>query len=77
MIPGAIFLESQKYSSTETAFKFAVEKINKDKKLLPKSTLIAKIFYVKEGGNFMATKLGMFIFVLFYTYIIHISPKAT
>lgn len=41
--PGAIFSEDQKDSSIELAFKYAVYKINKDRSILPKTTLVYDI----------------------------------
>lgn len=43
MILGAIFTEDQKDSQTELAFKYAVYRINRDKNLLPNTTLIYDI----------------------------------
>ncbi|CAG2165729.1 unnamed protein product [Oppiella nova] len=40
---GAIFTEDQKDSQTELAFKYAVYRINRDKNLLPNTTLIYDI----------------------------------
>lgn len=37
---GAIFSEEQKDTSIELAFKYAVYKINKDRSILPKTTLV-------------------------------------
>uniref|UniRef100_A0A1B6D2C1 Glutamate receptor ionotropic, kainate 2 n=1 Tax=Clastoptera arizonana TaxID=38151 RepID=A0A1B6D2C1_9HEMI len=53
---GAIFTQDQKESSTELAFKYAVYKINKDKHLLPKTTLIYDIQYVPRDDSFHASK---------------------
>ncbi|XP_073985733.1 glutamate receptor ionotropic, kainate 2-like isoform X2 [Rhodnius prolixus] len=53
---GAIFTQDQKESSTELAFKYAVYRINKDKELLPKSTLVYDIQYVSKDDSFHASK---------------------
>ncbi|KAG4076062.1 hypothetical protein HA402_010857, partial [Bradysia odoriphaga] len=55
-ISGAIFTEDQKDSSTELAFKYGVYRINKDKNILPKTTLIYDISYVPRDDSFRATK---------------------
>lgn len=57
-ILGAIFNEEQKDSSTELAFKYAVYRINKDKSILPKTTLIYDIHYVPRDDSFRTTKKG-------------------
>lgn len=57
-ITGAIFTEEQKDSSTELAFKYAVYRINKDKNILPKTTLIYDIQYVPKDDSFRTTKKG-------------------
>jgi glutamate receptor, ionotropic, invertebrate len=57
-IAGAIFTEDQKDSSTELAFKYAVFRINKDKTLLPKTTLVYDIQYVPKDDSFHASKKG-------------------
>lgn len=56
--PGAIFTHDQKDSSTELAFKYAVYKINKDKIILPKTTLEYDIQYVPKDDSFHASKKG-------------------
>ncbi|XP_024084773.1 glutamate receptor ionotropic, kainate 2-like [Cimex lectularius] len=53
---GAIFTQEQKESATELAFKYAVYRINKDKNLLPKSTLVYDIQYVSKEDSFHASK---------------------
>lgn len=55
---GAIFTHDQKDSSTELAFKYAVYKINKDKIILPKTTLEYDIQYVPKDDSFHASKKG-------------------
>ncbi|KYN43753.1 Glutamate receptor, ionotropic kainate 2 [Trachymyrmex septentrionalis] len=52
----AIFTHDQKDSSTELAFKYAVYKINKDKIILPKTTLEYDIQYVPKDDSFHASK---------------------
>ncbi len=42
-ISGAIFTEDQKDSQTELAFKYAVYRINRDRHILPNTTLIYDI----------------------------------
>lgn len=54
---GALFSRDQK-KSIETAFKYAVHKINKDKIILPKSNLIYDIQYVPNEDSFHASKKG-------------------
>lgn len=58
-IPGAIFTDDQKDSCTELAFKYGVYRINKDKNILPKTTLIYDIQYVPRDDSFRATKKGL------------------
>ncbi|XP_049838250.1 glutamate receptor ionotropic, kainate 2-like isoform X1 [Schistocerca gregaria] len=53
---GAVFTQDQKDSSTELAFKYAVYRINKDKHLLPKTTLKYDIKYVPKDDSFHASK---------------------
>jgi hypothetical protein len=55
---GAIFTEDQKDSSDELAFKYAVYKINKDKTILPKTTLVYDIQYVPKDDSFRTSKKG-------------------
>ncbi|KAG8321985.1 Glutamate receptor ionotropic, kainate 1 [Homalodisca vitripennis] len=52
----AIFTQDQKDSSTEWAFKYAVYRINKDKHLLPDTTLVYDIQYVPKDDSFHASK---------------------
>lgn len=58
LFAGAIFTHDQKDSSTELAFKYAVYKINKDKIILPKTTLEYDIQYVPKDDSFHASKKG-------------------
>uniref|UniRef100_A0A1B6EA31 Glutamate receptor ionotropic, kainate 2 n=1 Tax=Clastoptera arizonana TaxID=38151 RepID=A0A1B6EA31_9HEMI len=53
---GAIFTQDQKDSSTELAFKYAVYKINKDKAILPNTTLVYDIQYVPRDDSFRTSK---------------------
>ncbi|KAG5868033.1 hypothetical protein JTB14_034368 [Gonioctena quinquepunctata] len=53
---GAIFTEDQKNTSVELAFKYAVYKINKDKDLLPNTTLVYDIQYVPRDDSFRTSK---------------------
>ncbi|XP_049819223.1 glutamate receptor ionotropic, kainate 2 isoform X4 [Aethina tumida] len=53
---GAIFTEDQKDGPTELAFKYAVYKINKDKALLPYTSLVYDIQYVPRDDSFHASK---------------------
>ncbi|XP_075217626.1 glutamate receptor ionotropic, kainate 2-like isoform X9 [Lycorma delicatula] len=53
---GAIFTQEEKDSSTELAFKYAVYRINKDRTLLPKTTLVYDIQYVPKDDSFHASK---------------------
>lgn len=56
---GAIFREDQRNSHYDLAFKFAVHKINQDQHILPKTTLIYDIQYVKTAeDSFHANKQG-------------------
>lgn len=55
---GAIFSEEQKHSHIELAFKYAVHKINRDRVILPKTTLVYDIQYVPKEDSFHATKKG-------------------
>ncbi|KAJ8869389.1 hypothetical protein PR048_030965 [Dryococelus australis] len=69
----AIFTEDQKDSSTELAFKYAVYRINKDKHLLAKTTLVYDIQYVPKDDSFHASKKGPF-----YEHLVapHLFPSA-
>lgn len=53
---GALFTHDQRNSSTELAFKYAVYKINKEKIILPKTTLVYDIQYVPKDDSFHASK---------------------
>ena len=60
LFAGAIFTEEQKDSSTELAFKYAVYRINKDKTVLPKTTLVYDIQYVPKDDSFRTAKIGKY-----------------
>ncbi|KAI1298706.1 Glutamate receptor ionotropic, kainate 2 [Halotydeus destructor] len=53
---GALFTDDEKDTSTELAFKYAVYRINKDRNLLPNTTLIYDIQYVNRDDSFHAAK---------------------
>ncbi|XP_046435826.1 glutamate receptor ionotropic, kainate 2 isoform X6 [Neodiprion pinetum] len=53
---GAIFTEDQKDSPSELAFKYAVYRINKDKSVLPNTTLVYDIQYVPKDDSFRTSK---------------------
>jgi hypothetical protein len=58
LFSGAIFTEEQRDSSAELAFKYAVYRINKDKHILPRTTLVYDIQYVPRDDSFHASKKG-------------------
>ena len=58
LFSGAIFTEDQRDSSAELAFKYAVYRINKDKHILPRTTLVYDIQYVPRDDSFHASKKG-------------------
>lgn len=64
--PGAIFSEEQKDTSIELAFKYAVYKINKDRSILPKTTLVYDIqvsgtsLLSRGTGFWMVTRTPLF-----------------
>ncbi|XP_055931528.1 glutamate receptor ionotropic, kainate 2-like isoform X2 [Argiope bruennichi] len=53
---GVMFTEDQKESPTELAFKYAVYRINKDRNILPNTTLVYDIQYVPKDDSFHASK---------------------
>lgn len=63
-ISGAIFTEDQKDTSVELAFKYAVYRINKDRHLLPNTTLVYDIQYVPRDDSFRTSKKGTCIIIL-------------
>lgn len=56
---GAIFREDQRDSFYDLAFKFAIHKINKDPRILPKSLLTYDIQYVDKDDSFHTNKQGL------------------
>jgi hypothetical protein len=58
LFSGAIFTEEQRDSNAELAFKYAVYRINKDKHILPRTTLVYDIQYVPRDDSFHASKKG-------------------
>ncbi|CAD6226416.1 GSCOCG00005812001-RA-CDS [Cotesia congregata] len=56
---GAIFTDDQKDSPSELAFKYAIYRINKDKSLLPNTTLVYDIQYVPKDDSFRTSKKGV------------------
>ncbi|OXU28647.1 hypothetical protein TSAR_008623 [Trichomalopsis sarcophagae] len=59
---GAIFTHDQRNTSTELAFKYAVHKINKDRIILPNTTLVYDIQYVPKDDSFHASKKEVELF---------------
>ncbi|XP_076356813.1 glutamate receptor ionotropic, kainate 1-like isoform X3 [Tachypleus tridentatus] len=53
---GALFLDSQKNSPIELAFKYAVYRINKDRTILPNTSLVYDIKYIPKQDSFRASK---------------------
>ncbi|XP_066250742.1 glutamate receptor ionotropic, kainate 2-like isoform X7 [Euwallacea similis] len=53
---GAIFTENQKGGAAEVAFRYAVYKINRDKTLLPHTSLVYDMQYVHINDSFHASK---------------------
>ncbi|XP_041674482.1 glutamate receptor ionotropic, kainate 2 isoform X2 [Drosophila eugracilis] len=53
---GAIFAEDERESSVESAFKYAIYRINKEKTLLPNTQLVYDIEYVPRDDSFRTTK---------------------
>ncbi|XP_034139239.1 glutamate receptor ionotropic, kainate 2 isoform X4 [Drosophila guanche] len=53
---GAIFTEDERESSIESAFKYAIYRINREKSLLPNTQLIYDIEYVPRDDSFRTTK---------------------
>lgn len=72
---GAIFRGDQKDSFYDLAFKFAIHKINKDPRILPKSLLTYDIQYVDKDDSFFHTnKQGVLFFNSLYI-VFDISQK--
>lgn len=65
MLPGAIFTENQKDSPSELAFKYAVYMINKDKTILPNTTLVYDIQHVPRDDSFRTSKKGKTFSILY------------
>lgn len=57
-ISGALFTEAERDSEVEFAFKYAVDRVNKDHFLLPNTTLVTDIQYVSASDSFHASKKG-------------------
>ncbi|XP_023036469.1 glutamate receptor ionotropic, kainate 3 isoform X1 [Drosophila willistoni] len=53
---GAIFTENERESSLESAFKYAIYRINKEKEILPNTQLVYDIEYVPRDDSFRTTK---------------------
>ncbi|TDG40067.1 hypothetical protein AWZ03_013514 [Drosophila navojoa] len=53
---GAIFTEEEREGSVESAFKYAIYRINKEKILLPNTQLVYDIEYVPRDDSFRTTK---------------------
>uniref|UniRef100_A0A1A9UIH8 Glutamate receptor ionotropic, kainate 2 n=1 Tax=Glossina austeni TaxID=7395 RepID=A0A1A9UIH8_GLOAU len=53
---GAVFTEDQRSSNIESAFKYAVYRINKDKNILPDTQLVYDIKYAPRDDTFRTTK---------------------
>ena len=66
---GGIFREDQKDSSVELAFKYAVFRLNRDRTLLPNTTLVHDIQYVPKDDSFRTSKRGKATILLeWFTY---------
>ncbi|KAI5733070.1 hypothetical protein M8J76_007348 [Diaphorina citri] len=52
----AIFTQDQKDSSMDFAFKYAVYRLNKDRTVLPNTTLVYDIQYVPRDDSFRTSK---------------------
>ena len=53
---GAIFTEDQRASKIESAFKYAIYRINKDKTMLPDTQIVYDIEYIPHDDTFRSTK---------------------
>ncbi|KAG8181235.1 hypothetical protein JTE90_027905 [Oedothorax gibbosus] len=58
VVAGVMFTDDQRESPTELAFKYAVYRINKDRTILPNTTLVYDIQYVPREDSFHASKKG-------------------
>jgi len=59
-LSGALFTDEEKDTPTELAFKYAVYRINRDRNLLPNTTLVYDIQYIPQDDSFRAAKKGIF-----------------
>ncbi|KAI5702917.1 hypothetical protein M8J75_005563 [Diaphorina citri] len=64
MVPRAIFTQDQKDSSMDFAFKYAVYRLNKDRTVLPNTTLVYDIQYVPRDDSFRTSKRV----ILYFSY---------
>ncbi|KZS03223.1 Glutamate receptor-like protein [Daphnia magna] len=55
---GGIFREDQKDGSAELAFKYAVYRLNRERTILPNTTLVYDIQYVPRDDSFRTSKKG-------------------
>ncbi|KAK4018183.1 hypothetical protein OUZ56_000251 [Daphnia magna] len=53
---GGIFREDQKDGSAELAFKYAVYRLNRERTILPNTTLVYDIQYVPRDDSFRTSK---------------------
>lgn len=58
MLIGGIFREDQKDSSAELAFKYAVYRLNRERAVLPNTTIVYDIQYVPRDDSFRTSKKG-------------------
>ena len=56
---GGIFREDQKDGSAELAFKYAVYRLNRERTILPNTTLVYDIQYVPRDDSFRTSKKGI------------------
>ena len=61
MKTGGIFREDQKDSSAELAFKYAVYRLNRERSVLPNTTLVYDIQHVPKEDSFRTSKKGKMI----------------
>jgi hypothetical protein len=57
-LTGGIFREDQKDGSAELAFKYAVYRLNRERTILPNTTLVYDIQYVPRDDSFRTSKKG-------------------
>lgn len=60
LISGGLFHPTD--DKQEIAFRYAIEKINSDRSILPRSKLQAQIEKIPPQDSFHASKKGMFVF---------------